>query len=124
MSLWFRTRDKNGTVHYVTVPFEPMISVAVVGIAVAVLLPFLAIFRSAVLTAPLLTSAGCVAILSAGFAMFAVAKTSVIRAGHPVSFGPGSMKRGMRWLCYLGYCAMVAGAVLVTLFVWAASTLR
>ena len=32
MSLWFRTRDKDGTVHHVSIPFEPLSFIALIGI--------------------------------------------------------------------------------------------
>lgn len=95
MSLWFRTRDQDGTVHYVTVPFDLLVPIVVMGIAVALLLPLLVAFRNAVRTEPVLTSTRCVAILLIGFAMFAVAKISVIRSGHLVSYGPSRMTRWM-----------------------------
>jgi hypothetical protein len=122
MSLWFRTRDQDGTVHYVTVPFDPLAPIVVMGIAVALLLPLLVAFRNAVRTEPVLTSTRCVAILLIGFAMFAVAKITVIRAGQFVSYGPSRMKRGMRYLYYLGYVIMSAGAMLVVLFLLVAAT--
>ena len=59
MSLWFRTRDKDAAVHYITVPFEPLTFVAVVAIAVVAMLPLLAMFRNAVAAAPTTTSFVC-----------------------------------------------------------------
>ncbi len=123
MSLWFRIRDKDGSVHHVSIPFEPLLFVALVGISVAILLPFLQMFRAAVVTSPVSTSIACASLLMVGFAFFALAKVSVIRAGHLVSFGPRKMSRMMRSLYYVGYVLLAVGTVTVLLFVLAASVI-
>ena len=40
MSLWFRTRDNDGSVHHVSMPFSLLAFIVFVGISVAFLLPF------------------------------------------------------------------------------------
>ena len=122
MSLWFRTRDKDGTVHHISIPFEPLSFVALVSISVAFLLPFLQMFRVAVFTSPVSTSVGCGSILMVGLAFFALAKFSVIGTGRLVSFGPREMSRTMRTFYYVGYILLAIGTIAILLFVAAAAS--
>lgn len=122
MSLWFRTRDKDGTVHYISIPFELLSFIALVGIGVALLLPFVQMFRVAVFTSPVSTSVGCGSILMVGLALFALAKFSVIGTGRLVSFGPRKMSRTMRAFYYVGYIWLVIGTTAILLFVAAAAS--
>ena len=120
MSLWFRTRDKNGTVHHVSIPFDPLVYIAFVGIGVALLLPLLQMFRIAVVTSPMSTSVACASILLVGLALFVLAKMSVIRAGRLVSFGPRAMSPRMRVFYIVSYVLLAIGTVAVLIFALAA----
>lgn len=53
------------------------------------------------------------AITLAGFAFFLVAKLSVVRRGHLVTFGPGLMSPGMKNAYRSGWWLMVVG-IMVT----------
>ena len=81
MSLWFRTRDEDGTVHYILVPFEPLAAISLVGACLALLLPLLQTFRVAVVASPVVSAGIITSILLVGAALFVLAKMSVIRAG-------------------------------------------
>ena len=122
MSLWLRTRDENGRGHYVSVPFEPLPFVALVGITVAMLLPFLQMFRAAVTTSPVFTSTAIFSVLFVGGTLFTLAKVSVIRSGRLVTFGPRNMSRMMRWCYYVGYTLLAIGTIAVLLFIASASS--
>ena len=50
-------------------------------------------------------------LVASGFFLFADAKASRLRQGHPVSFGTTGMTRRHRIRYRLGYVLMVAGAV-------------
>ncbi len=118
MSLWFRIRDKDGTVHLVYEPFAPLAFIGLVGISVALLLPFVQMFRVAVVTSPVFTSIACASILIVGFGLFALSRVSVIRAGRLISIGPRTMSRMMRSFYYVGYVLLLIGTIAVLLFVW------
>jgi len=124
MSLWFRTRDKDGTVHHVLIPFDPLVYIAFVGIGVSLLLSFLQMFRNAVVTSPISTSVACASILLVGFVLFVLSKMSAIRAGRLVSFGPRTMSPRMSVFYIVGYVLLVIGTVAVLMFSLAASVAR
>ena len=121
MSLWFRTRDKDGTVHHVSIPFEPLAFIALVGIIVALMFPLLHMFRTAVVASPVYISVVIACILLVGATLFVFAKMSVIRAGRLVSFGPRLMSPTMRFFYIIGYVLLVIGTVGALLFALAAS---
>lgn len=120
MSLWFRTRDKYGTVRHVAVPFDPFVFIAMVGICVALLLPFIQMFRNAVATSPILTASAIASIVLVGAALFASAKMSIILAGRFVSFGARTMSPAMRVFYITGYVLLAIGSAGVLLF-WLAT---
>lgn len=116
MSVWLRIHDKDGKVHYVSAPFDPLCVVTGIGLGVVLLVSWLVMFRAAVISSPGGTSVACISILVAGLALFVLAKISVIRTGHLVSFGPGRMSRMMRFVYRLGYTLMAVGAIAALLF--------
>jgi hypothetical protein len=56
-----------------------------------------------------------------GFGMFLSAKLSVIRAGHPFTFGPRHMSRRNKRLYFVGYSAMGLALLLVEFLAMAAA---
>jgi uncharacterized membrane protein YgdD (TMEM256/DUF423 family) len=124
MSLWFRRRDKDGRVHQFSVPFEPLALIAVAGISLALILPFLQSFRSAVAESPTYTLTAIVVTLAVGFAMFATAKLSVVRSGPVFSFGTRFMSGKMKVLYLSGYVLLAVGTSLGLLFAFIAHSLR
>jgi len=124
MSMWFRRRDADGTVHHISVPFEPMSIILFVGLAVAFTLSLFAAFCNAVVESPASIVVVISALVAMGFAMFSTAKLSVIRTGRLVSFGPWLMTQRMRWLYVTGYVLLLFGASLALLFVLAAHSLQ
>ena len=91
-----------------------------------------------ILLAPVLGMIGVLVILNAarnpavttflvlyalGFALFLVAKLSLIRSGRVITFGSRFMRPGYRVLYRLGYALMAAGA-LFTLGLFVADSLR
>lgn len=123
MSLWFPTRDKDGKMHHVLVPFEPLVLVAFVGVAVALLLPLLVAFRNLAIEAPGRMAMAIAGVLLLGFVMFARAKLTMIRSNRFLSVGPRHMSRTMQVLYMAGYALMALGAVLALLFVMLAQRL-
>jgi len=116
MSLWLRRRDKDGTVHHIAIPFAPLVLVAVLGMSLALIVPFLRSFRSAVVQSPAHALTVIVSILVVACAMIATAKISVIRSGQVVSYGPRLMSRRIRLLYVFGYVVLAIGAALALLF--------
>jgi len=116
MSLWLRIHDEDGKTHYVSVPFEPLCFVTWVGLGIGLLLPWIHMFRVAVVTSPVPTSLACVSVLIVGWTFFALSKISVMRTGHLVSFGSGGMSPTMQFSYRLGYALMALAAIAVLLF--------
>ncbi len=110
MSLWFRYRDRQGVMHEVSISVMPLIILVAVTGVLAVILRFLLAFRDVECHSPFVIAGFCVAALGLGFLALAVAKASVIRGGHVVSFGPKSMSHRMRALYIVGYVMLALGA--------------
>ena len=105
MSIWWRTKDERGTVHYVAIDISYLGLVVVFAVLLAFLLPAIA----AAQYPALLLSLWCTVL---GFAAFATAKLSVILRGRLVSFGSGPMTSPMKFLYRFGYTGMALGGVL------------
>ena len=105
MSHWRFKREADGKVTATTVEVTWLVQVAVVALTVIGANVALVLFFGNVV-ARLATVA-----LLLGFALFVVAKVSVIRTGRTNSWGSGSMSDRNRWCYRAGYVLMGIGAV-------------
>ncbi len=122
MSLWFRYRDKQRTAHYITIPFEPLALIALVGVFVALLVQLLLAYRDATTHSPIAVAAVCAATLAIRLSAITIAKISVMRQGRLVTFGPRLMSLRMRVLYAIGYLILAFGSACTLLFLLVSRT--
>jgi hypothetical protein len=117
MSLWIQKRDKTGRLYYFAVGVPVLLIFPAVGIVIALLL-------FCMLTAPVESMLSFFVVTGFGFLLFAVAKVSVFRQGHLVSFGSAKMSPQMKMAYRTGWVLMVIGATLTLFAVWFASRMQ
>ena len=121
MSLWSirRSPEQAGRTEITTIPYVELV---LFGAMFAV--PFvLAMGASLGFGPPKAAAVVIYTLLGCGMALFLLAKVSVIRRGHVISFGSRNMSTAMRWSYRLGYvlCGLGSALALGTLSVWAAA---
>ena len=117
MSLWIPKRDKNGRLYFIVVELPIFLIFPAIGFVICLLL-------SCVATAPVESMLSFLAVTGFGLFLFAVAKVSVFRQGHLVSFGSAKMSPQMRTAYRTGWVLMVIGATLTLFAVWFASWIQ